>query len=62
VSTGRRTVIGIDPDNSGAIAVVRLGVDSQGGEGNMLKALSKVEVEVHDMPVEKISVGKRLRK
>ena len=63
-STGRRTVIGIDPDNSGAIAVVKLGAASQGvgGEKDIMQALSNVEVEVFDMPLEKISVGKRQRR
>ena len=57
-------MIGIDPDNSGAIAVVKLGAASQ-GEGvdkDIMQALSNVEIEVFDMPLEKISVGKRQRR
>lgn len=53
-------MIGIDPDNGGAIAVVRLGRDVSAND--MLEALAHVEVEIHDMPLEKISVGKRERK
>lgn len=52
-------MVGIDPDNGGAIAVVRLWYDIEGG--GLLEALSRGDVEIHDMPLEKVLLAKRER-
>lgn len=53
-----KLVIGIDPDNHGAVAVIRIPEACTG----VLDYLSQAEVEIHDMPLEEISVGKRIRR
>lgn len=50
--------MGIDPDNHGAVAVVRLQAD----EGPLLEALGKAIPQIFDMPLEKVAKGKRIRK
>ncbi len=57
-STRQKVVIGIDPDNHGAVAVIRIPEACSG----VLEHLSQVDVEIHDMPLEEISVGKRIRR
>lgn len=51
-------VVGIDPDNHGAVAVVRI---SQGCVP-LLEALQNASPDIYDMPLEKVVKGKRVRK
>ena len=51
-------MIGVDPDNSGAVTIIKL----HAPEGGIRKALQNAEVVVHDMPCALISVGKRFRR
>ena len=53
-------VLGIDPDNQGAVAVVRF--QQAGLQPPIHTALQAVSVEVHDMPCIGVPVGKRTRK
>lgn len=57
-STNKKAVIGIDPDNQGAVAIISLPVENDG----LLEHLSQTDVEVYDMPLEEINVGKRIRR
>lgn len=52
------TIIGIDPDNHGAVAVIR----PEPASGSILADASKYSLGVYDMPLEKVNVGKRVRK
>ena len=53
-----QTIIGIDPDNGGAVAVISVPQENIG----VLEHLSQTDVEIHDMPLEEINVGKRIRR
>lgn len=51
-------IIGIDPDNHGAVAVIRV----QQIDSSALSELDSLAVKVYDIPLEKVHVGKRIRK
>ena len=58
VAGWKRVLVGIDPDNSGAVAIISISVDSS----SMLEVLRNIDVAVHDMPCMQVSVGKRQRR
>lgn len=51
-------LIGIDPDASGALAVMQWDVPT----GPEDLQLQEAGIQVHDMPLESVPVGKRLRR
>lgn len=54
---GRRVRLGVDPDNTGAVAIISCsGLSEDGG------SLQDATVEVHDMPIEEHPAGKRMRR
>lgn len=55
-------ILGIDPDASGAIAVVQWAVDTPRTPDGQPLSLRDCTISVHDMPMETIALGKRNRR
>lgn len=51
-------VLGIDPDISGAIAVLQWHVSASAAELELQDAI----IQMHDMPVTKVAIGKKIRR
>lgn len=51
-------VLGIDPDISGAIAVLQWHVPTSAAE----LELQDATIQMHDMPVTKVAIGKKIRR
>ena len=51
-------VLGIDPDISGAIAVMHWHVPASAAE----LQLQDVTIQMHDMPVTKVAIGSKIRR
>ena len=51
-------VLGIDPDISGAIAVMQWHVPASAAE----LELQDATIQMHDMPITKVAIGKKIRR
>lgn len=59
LSTVRKLcVLGIDPDISGAIAVMQWHIPTSAAE----LELQHATIQMHDMPVTKVAIGKKIRR
>lgn len=57
-TTTKAAVLGIDPDSSGAVAILNLDLE----DGSTLEMLKSADVSIYDMPVELVPTAKRFRR